>query len=147
FLQIIDSEHESVKKLLSNIKTQMRKKGVKQQNALQVAKHAIKELDLILNCAEKLANINTFVIKISPAFVMTGSSSVLYSGIIFQLEREIKHKKSTQKSVIAVGGRYDQLIASFDKLSKNSDKHFVDKGGVGLSIEFEKIMKCVLEEE
>ncbi|CAG2164691.1 unnamed protein product, partial [Oppiella nova] len=147
FLQIIDSEQESVKKLLSNIKTQMRKKGVKQQNALQVAKHAIKELDLILNCAEKLGNINKFVVKISPAFVMTGSSSVLYSGIIFQLEREIKHKKSTQKSVIAVGGRYDQLIASFDKLSKNSDKHFVDKGGVGLSIEFEKIMKCVLEEE
>ncbi|CAG2100183.1 unnamed protein product [Medioppia subpectinata] len=142
-----NSEQESLKKLLSNIKTHMRKKGVKQQNALQMAKHAIKELDLILNFAEKLSNLNKFSVRISPAFVISGSSCVLYSGIIFQLEREVKHKKLPQRSVIAVGGRYDRLIASFDTLSKNSDKHFAAKGGVGLSIEFEKIMKCVLEEE
>ncbi|XP_054164828.1 eIF-2-alpha kinase GCN2-like [Oppia nitens] len=147
FLQLINLEQDSVKKLLANIKTQMRKKSSKQQNALQMAKSALKELDLILKCAERLGSLSKMTIKLSPSFVMTGSSSVLYSGIIFQLEREIKRKKSTQRSVLAVGGRYDDLVTTFDNINKNNDKIYEPKGCVGLSIELEKIMKCVLEEE
>lgn len=149
-LQLIDLEQDSVKKLLSNIRTQMRKKGIRQQNALEIAKKALKELELILSLAERLGNLSRFSLRISPAFVMNGTSSAIYSGLIFQLDREIKHKKSTQRqlsSVIAVGGRYDELIASFDLLNQKNDKKFEPKGAVGLSIEFEKLMKCVLDDE
>ena len=149
-LQLIDLEQDSVKKLMSNIRTQMRKKGFRQQNALEMAKKALRELDLILCLAEKLGNFSRFSIRISPSFVMSGTSSSIYSGFIFQLDREIKHKKSSQRqfsSVIAVGGRYDELISSFDLLNQKNDKKFEPKGAVGLSIEFEKLMKCVLDEE
>lgn len=157
-LQLIDLEQDSVKKLLSSIKTHMRKKGTKQQNALENAKKALKELELILLNAERLGNFNKFSVKISPGFVLRGSSFNIYSGMIFQLEREIKQKKEreiedekqTQRqrsTVIAVGGRYDDLLTHFDVVGKKNDKLIEPKGAVGISIEFEKIMNCVLDEE
>jgi len=150
FLQLMDLEQDSVKKLVSNIKTHMRKKGIKQQNALEMAKKALKELEMILFHAEKLGNLSKFSIRISPSFLISGSSSTIYSGMIFQLEREIKYKMSTKRpvsSVIAVGGRYDDLLTHFSAMSEQNDQLAQSKAAVGVSIEFEKIMKCVLDEE
>ena len=148
-LSLIEMEQDSAKKLILNLKSRMRKKGLIQQQSLELAKKALKEIETILSFVEKMTQFK-FAIRISPGFILGSANYNLYSGVIFFLDREIKHKKSNKliSNIIAVGGQYDDLVSNYDFLENDSSKSKTfSRSAVGVSIEVEKIMRCVLENE
>lgn len=145
-LQLLDLEADTVKGLYSLVKNHMRRKGLKQQEALNRAKKAIKELEKIVLFAQGLCSLWKLPLRMSPSFVLSGSNYNLYSGLICQLEFEIKKKKQSNRSqVIAIGGRYDELLLRFNIIQTDLEKPAT--GAIGISIEMEKIMRCVMETE
>ena len=94
-------------------------------------------------------------IKLVPSLVLNLSNCNIYSRLVFQLRYDVVKKHQVLHQILATGGRYDDLIERFsvnfssesDPINEKALTFAERRTAVGFSLEIEKIVKCVLEDE
>jgi translation initiation factor 2-alpha kinase 4 len=156
-MQILEAEKSTGKEMLELIQSLMRRRHQSRQSgAYEAAREALRELTLIVDCFQSTCPNLNFKIRFCPGLVLNTSNCLTYSKLVFQLDHETIRKRQTNKCILATGGRYDDLIAKFsvsDLTTKSSDTsqraltHTEQRVAVGVSIEIEKIMRFVIEDD
>ncbi|KAF7284929.1 hypothetical protein GWI33_017408 [Rhynchophorus ferrugineus] len=117
----------------------------KSGEASVLAKMALKELKAIASHAELYGIDFDFVIM--PGLIYNIQQ---YSGMICQFVCEIKRKKKhDSKEVVAVGGRYDSMIAYYRGIMEQTNMITKDiqQSAVGISISLDKLVQAIQREE
>nr|WAQ68452.1 eIF-2-alpha kinase GCN2 [Haliotis discus hannai] len=106
--------------------------------ASTLAKQGLHEIEAVTTHA-------TFMGLKLPIVVTVGLmyNHLQYSGIIFQVLRDVKRKRKSAAEVLAAGGRYDKMIQQFAS-PLHPTSHI--PSGVGVSIAFEKIVAAITED-
>ena len=167
-LQILEAEKSSGKELLESIQLHMRRRNQgRQSNAYDRARQALRELTLILDCFQSSCGGLNFKVRLCPGLVLNTANCHTYSKLVFQLEMDVLRRRQTCRCILATGGRYDELISKFSvnfgggQTTGNKDDGGQADGeqdrkvlmpndqrvGVGLSLEMEKIIRFVIEDE
>ncbi|XP_031785554.1 eIF-2-alpha kinase GCN2 [Nasonia vitripennis] len=129
----------SVAKIASVLKTITKRKG----DAAALAKEGLREIEIVIANAEALGV--KCPITVVPLLVHNIQQ---HSGIIYQITCEIKKRRRRGgQEVIAAGGRYDKMLASFRQvlertgMASKETKQF----GVGISISLDKLASAACE--
>ena len=153
---LLDNEKNSAKELLELVQFYIRRKPqLKQKQAYDNAIDAIKELGLIIDCLQNSCHTFRMRVKFQPNLVLNCSNCNIYSRLIFQLHYDVIKKHQIQHQLLATGGRYDDLIESFsvnfslktDPVNAKALIQVEKRVAVGFSLEIEKIIKCVVEDD
>lgn len=162
-IQLMSIERESLSEFQSSLKSLMRKKSPPQVESLNEVISAINELKIIFRCS-RLSRGESDEITRTRFVTHLILSPDQYSDFVFQLEQEVRRKRSSsqrspQSTIIAIGGRYDQLVDRFGSNSSlivngyrkmrvdSSGQEVPSIGAVGLSFEVEKLVQMALQEE
>ena len=150
-IALLDIERDTVSELKDSLRTQMRKKQAPQVKALELALEAVSELRYITHNLISSGSL-PFRLKFAPS--LSGSNHNIYSGFVCQLEHETVRKSKqvnrSRLSIVAVGGRYDDLVSQFQvnvEPEEDVDGNVTKVGVVGLSIEIEKLIRYVIDDE
>lgn len=110
--------------------------------AASLAKQGLHELETVMNHAVSMGL--KLQIIVSLGFLYNVHQ---YSGVIFQVMCDHRKKNRIIPDVLAVGGRYNNLISKFHSLITHSlsQQYSVTQHAVGVSIHFEKIVSALLE--
>lgn len=106
--------------------------------AASLAKGAFRELEHVVQLSQGLG--------VTCAMTLHAGISVLFdrarSGIIWQLVADLKIGKRRSSDILAVGGRYDELLAGFQRMAAKSGAAVPDKSlcGVGFSFALDKLV-------
>lgn len=153
---LLENEKNSAKELTELVQFYMRRKSQpKQKQAYDQAIDAIRELGLIIDCLQNSCNTFRMKIKFVPNLVLNLSNCNIYSRLIFQLQYDVVKKHQVLHSILATGGRYDDLIENFqinfsskqDPINEKALMFSDRRTAVGFSLEIEKIVKCVIEDD
>jgi len=153
---LLENEKNTAKELIELVQFYMRRKPQpKQKQAYDQAIDAIKELGLIIDCLQNACNTFRMKIKFVPNLVLNISNCNIYSSLVFQLQYDVVKKHQVLHSILATGGRYDILIENFqinfstkqDPINEKALMLSDRQTAVGFSLEIEKIVKCVIEDD
>ena len=153
---LLENEKNSAKELLELVQFYLRRKPqLKQKQAYDSAVDAVRELDCIIGCLQNSCSTFRMRIKFVPSLVLNLSNCNIYSRLIFQLQYDVVKKHQVLHQILATGGRYDDLIEKFsvnfssksDPINEKALTFAERRTAVGFSLEIEKIVKCVLEDE
>ncbi|KAI4482571.1 hypothetical protein M0804_008424 [Polistes exclamans] len=128
----------SIAKIRGILKTITKRKG----DAAALAKEALHDIEVVI------ANIEALGVKwpvmIVPLLVYKIQQ---YSGVIYQITCELKHRRKGGQDVIAAGGRYDKMLMSFRQILERTEmtNKETKQYGVGISISLDKLV-CAVEE-
>ncbi|XP_015183399.1 PREDICTED: eukaryotic translation initiation factor 2-alpha kinase 4 isoform X2 [Polistes dominula] len=129
----------SFSKISSILKTIAKRKG----DAAPLAKEALHDIE------EVIANIEALGVKwpIIIAPLLVHHKIKQYSGVIYQITCELKHRRKGGQDVIAAGGRYDKMLMSFRQILERTEmtNKETKQYGVGISISLDKLV-CAVEE-
>ncbi|CAB3382831.1 Hypothetical predicted protein [Cloeon dipterum] len=124
---------------MHNLKALAKGRGV----TANLAKEGLKYLESVINTAELLGVKCPMVV--SPGLVLDPTR---FSGFVCQLTclNPSKHH-GRQKDVIAVGGNYSHLLASYREVLENAhSKRMVAMGACGISVSLERLASIVQQE-
>ncbi|CAH0391950.1 unnamed protein product [Bemisia tabaci] len=103
----------------------------KENRAALLCRQAIKDLELVVKHIESLGI--EMPVLIAPGLLTNASH---YSGLMYQIVREYKSKEGQSvRDILASGGRYDSLIASFRQLVRCSTDISLSAAGISLSLD------------
>ncbi|XP_063976876.1 eIF-2-alpha kinase GCN2 isoform X2 [Diachasmimorpha longicaudata] len=130
-----------VTKITSVLRTITKRKGT---DAAILAKEGLREIEAVVSNVEALGV--KWQIIVAPLLVHKTQQQ--HSGIVYQITCEMMRKRRRGgHDVIAAGGRYDKMLASFRHLLERTglaNKDF-KQHGVGISISLEKLIHAVGE--
>lgn len=134
--QFVELE-EGIEKIKSSLHSIMQKKS----KASSLAKSSLKDLENIITLSQSLGL--KLQILICPGLV---HNITLFSGMLFQCVCKLKSpKRKDTINILAVGGRYDNLISSFKLRALSEGTKSTNQFGVGVSIAIESIIAAEIE--
>lgn len=139
-LSLLNSEIE-VDNITTNFLMITKKKSTE---ASQMAKQALNDLKTVIQNTRSMG-LNLEIV-LTPGLVYNMHQ---YSGTLFQFVCEFRKKRQQNKmEVIAAGGRYDSMIASYRSMVRgNTFSRDISQSAVGISISLDKIVQAVQKSE
>ncbi|XP_030764956.1 eIF-2-alpha kinase GCN2 [Sitophilus oryzae] len=140
-VNLLYSEYE-MDKVVNQFQMIIKKKSSEASN---LAKEALAELRTIVDNAELYGIDFDFVV--APGLVYNVQQ---YSGMICQFVCELKKKrKHDNKEVVAIGGRYDAMIAYYRNIMEQTNMitKDVQQSAVGISISLDKLVQAIQKED
>jgi hypothetical protein len=150
----LDLNKETLTGFRDSLKNILRKKTTaEQKSGLEMVLNAICEMRIICRILDSLGSNMKYSFR-----TFLYSCLETYNGFCFQYDISVISDSTNSKkkccrgkcTILAVGGRYDDLISSLaqrNPINELSSNHPFNPGAVGLSIEFEKLVCLALDEE
>ncbi|XP_063427677.1 eIF-2-alpha kinase GCN2-like [Mytilus trossulus] len=110
--------------------------------AASLAKQGLHELETVINHAVSMGCKLQMIVSLGFLY-----SVHQYSGVIFQVMCDHRKKNRNIPDVLAVGGRFDDLISKFHSPITHSlsQQYSITQHAVGVSIHFEKIVSALVD--